>query len=383
LYPKIIAEDVFIGTVTKGVLKSNFSKIPPVPSVISPPNGYITNLTNIDFVWDTSAFSSYYHIQVSTSSTFNNITYEQNEIIGSNEIIPLNSGENYFWRIRSVNAFGHSNWSGTMSFTVQEFQRNLNITPLEIFVSNNTGSATFNVEANADWVLTDDADWLNKSLNEGSGNETIQVNYLHNSDSTTRIATLTWTSGDIIKNATVTQAGTKYYNISAVVNPVESGVIVGTGVYSENSDVSLVCTPNDGWNFEGWYDNYDDDFFINDTSFAINVTQNRSFVAQLTMDPTSIFNDDYNSPVKFDLQTNFPNPFNPTTNIRFSIPHAANVKIQIFDMLGEEVEVLTNQYFNSGTYLITFHSQNIPSGIYYYRIQSEGFCDTKKMILLK
>lgn len=88
-------------------------------------------------------------------------------------------------------------------------------------------------------------------------------------------------------------------------------------------------------------------------------------------------------PDKFNLSQNYPNPFNPTTNIEFSLPVSGNVKISVYDMLGKEVSVLANQFMQAGTYKSDFDANSLPSGTYFYRIETEGFTDTKKMMLIK
>ena len=88
-------------------------------------------------------------------------------------------------------------------------------------------------------------------------------------------------------------------------------------------------------------------------------------------------------PISFSLSNNFPNPFNPTTKISYSIPKRSSVSLKVFNLLGSEVVELVSGEKDAGTYDINFDASNLPSGIYFYRIQSGSFTDTKKMILLK
>lgn len=93
-------------------------------------------------------------------------------------------------------------------------------------------------------------------------------------------------------------------------------------------------------------------------------------------------------PEEFRLFQNFPNPFNPTTNIRFSLVEPGNVSIKIYDVLGGEVKTLVNEFINSGIHTLIWNGDdnfgnNVSSGIYLYRIESGVFTDAKKMILLK
>ncbi len=88
-------------------------------------------------------------------------------------------------------------------------------------------------------------------------------------------------------------------------------------------------------------------------------------------------------PKEFKLFQNYPNPFNPTTTIRYQLPKAAHVIVGIYDLQGRLVETLVNGEREPGSYLVTLHAENQPSGMYFYRIQAGQFSATKKLLLLK
>ncbi|MCH8035092.1 MAG: T9SS type A sorting domain-containing protein [Bacteroidetes bacterium] len=88
-------------------------------------------------------------------------------------------------------------------------------------------------------------------------------------------------------------------------------------------------------------------------------------------------------PLTFGLEQNYPNPFNPSTNIKYRISETGVVKLAIYNTLGEEVVVLVDGMVNSGFYEITFDASNLPSGAYFYRLQSNNLIQVKKMLLLK
>ncbi len=89
------------------------------------------------------------------------------------------------------------------------------------------------------------------------------------------------------------------------------------------------------------------------------------------------------SPVSFKLYSNYPNPFNPVTKIQFGIPFKSNVNISIFDILGRQIEILLDKELSAGKYSIDFDGSKYSSGIYFYRLVSEDYIETKKMILIK
>jgi len=88
-------------------------------------------------------------------------------------------------------------------------------------------------------------------------------------------------------------------------------------------------------------------------------------------------------PTKFELSQNYPNPFNPSTTIRFSLPKETQLKINIYNMLGELVETLTEGTYEAGYHKVTFNASNLPSGAYIYRIESNEFVQVRKMVLIK
>lgn len=86
---------------------------------------------------------------------------------------------------------------------------------------------------------------------------------------------------------------------------------------------------------------------------------------------------------KYMLGQNFPNPFNPTTNINFSIPVTGYVKLTIYNTLGQKIATLVNGIREAGTHNISFNGSNLESGIYFYKLESGNFVQVQKMILLK
>jgi len=88
-------------------------------------------------------------------------------------------------------------------------------------------------------------------------------------------------------------------------------------------------------------------------------------------------------PTEYLLSQNYPNPFNSTSVIKYSIPKLSQVSIKVFNVLGSEVETLLNEEKSVGTYELDWNAANLPSGVYFYRLQAGDFVQTRKMILLK
>jgi photosystem II stability/assembly factor-like uncharacterized protein len=98
---------------------------------------------------------------------------------------------------------------------------------------------------------------------------------------------------------------------------------------------------------------------------------------------TEVEKDENYFPTDFLLSQNFPNPFNPSTSFEYRIPEWSFVSIKIYDVLGKELRTLVDEEKSAGIYKINFDAEDLPSGVYFYRIQAGSFIDTKKMLLLR
>ena len=90
-----------------------------------------------------------------------------------------------------------------------------------------------------------------------------------------------------------------------------------------------------------------------------------------------------NTPYSYSLSQNFPNPFNPSTMIQYSIPDAQRVELKVYDLLGREVQTLVNTVQNPGSYNVMFNAQNLSSGVYFYKLTAGSYTEIKKMTLVK
>ncbi|MGB5892635.1 MAG: T9SS type A sorting domain-containing protein [Ignavibacteriaceae bacterium] len=112
-----------------------------------------------------------------------------------------------------------------------------------------------------------------------------------------------------------------------------------------------------------------------------------------TFEYSKIIEIDVDAPLEFELSQNYPNPFNLATTIKFSLPVTLNVKLSVFNILGEEVEILVNETREAGIYTINFSATGgsafggnactLPSGIYFYKIEARDFIKVKKKSLIR
>jgi hypothetical protein len=108
---------------------------------------------------------------------------------------------------------------------------------------------------------------------------------------------------------------------------------------------------------------------------------------QVDFNGTFAYSDEVNaevtSPAQFELAQNYPNPFNPATTIRFALSESGNIKLTVYNLVGEQVAVLVDGFKEKGVHTINFNASELNSGVYVYKIETNGFVQSRKMIFLK
>lgn len=117
-----------------------------------------------------------------------------------------------------------------------------------------------------------------------------------------------------------------------------------------------------------------------DYNTAFNTSANLDLIEQSV---TAVESNNVIIAKNYQLYQNYPNPFNPTTNIKFELPQSGNIKIVVYNVIGKEIATLVNDYRTAGVYNVTFDASKLSSGVYFYKILTNGFTATKKMVLMK
>lgn len=164
-----------------------------------------------------------------------------------------------------------------------------------------------------------------------------------------------------------------------------TGWVVGTSIYNR---AAIYNTTNGGtdWNSQisAYYtNNLKSIYFVNNyTGWAVGYG---GIILKTTNGgiPTGINKITSVTPKGFLLYQNYPNPFNPKTLIKFQISKFTYVSLKVYDVLGRELTILINEQLKPGTYEAEFDGSNYPSGVYYYKLQTAEYTETKRMVLIK
>jgi hypothetical protein len=116
------------------------------------------------------------------------------------------------------------------------------------------------------------------------------------------------------------------------------------------------------------------------------VIKDSVWYAEWTFKPdiaSGVTRDPFTTPANYALTQNYPNPFNPTTTIDFSIVKSGKVTLKVYNLLGQEVTTLVDNYLSTGAYHTKLDASKLASGVYVYRLQTDTFTATKKMVLMK
>jgi len=180
------------------------------------------------------------------------------------------------------------------------------------------------------------------------------------------------------------------------VDSIGNPIIAGSSIGMSNSDLStLKYNPNGN---QDWMIRYNGQFNGIDGARTLEVHHNYVYVLGKSQSSSQI--SDYviikynrlsglnpisnNIPLSFNLQQNFPNPFNPNTKIRFSVSKNSVIQLKIYDVLGRIKEILVNEKLIPSEYEVTFEAPNYSSGVYFYQLTSDGnIIDTKKLVIIK
>jgi len=307
-----------------------FAQIPPAPILVSPLNGATGIVTNPLLDWKCTEFANAYRIQVSKDiGFFTEIIYDSSNITITQFQIPSNGllgHTQYFWRVNATNTMDSS--TGPWSDTWGFFTIFPPTTPNLLSPPD---SSIVSLTPLLDWNDVDSATSYRLQVSEVSNFITTIIDK--------------W-------GGSMTQSDYQILNSDSLINNTQ----YYWRIRAKNSA---------GWGpWAGAWSFITSEVGINSIKGKI--------------------------PTDFYLYTNYPNPFNPSTKIKFDIPKSSYVKLIVYDVLGRELKTLINEKLNAGRYETHWDGSSYPSGVYFYRIaihsdklMTGDFVDVKKMLLVK
>jgi len=271
--------------------------------------------------WEGSPGAVSYRLQVALNTSFTPVVLDDSTITATYRQVPqLSASTAYYWRVAAKNSAGTGSFSQTSSF----------VTALgNTLASYSLTSLNFGVLH----VGTTQVDSLTVR-NTGSVVNLV-ISGIASTDSEFAVSP---------QSATIVPGGSQVFAVSA--HPTQSQPVSGYLLFTVNTAEGL-------------------------DSVAVQI----SGVTDVVPNP--------NLPTQFSLNQNYPNPFNPSTIITFALPTSSYVTLKIYDILGREIATIVNEQRSAGEYREKFAADNLPSGLYIYRLRAGGFSQTGKMMLLK
>ncbi len=235
-----------------------------------------------------------------------------------------------------------------------------------------------------------DAGTTYNNVTTGLPGRTITSVYVHPDSS--NVAVVTYSGFGAGKVYKTTDGAASWINISGNLpdSPVNDVLIyypgVSTSIYFAAMDIGVFVSSNYGTTWTEMTDGLPNtvamhlDYHQASNKLRIG-THGRSVWE--TSNPVGLINYSNEVPAGFSLQQNFPNPFNPVTTIKYDIIKDGLVKLAVYDILGRELKAIINQNQKAGIYTVQFDGTELTSGVYFYKLITEGFSETRKMIIVK
>jgi len=393
------------------------SFLPYAPVLTSPLN----NSTNISLTptldWNDVFGANSYKLQLSTDSNFSTFILNISNIIPSQYVIPptvLNYSSKYYWRINASNSNGQGQYSNVWNFSTAgvpltpTLTSPLNgaegvvITPI-LDWENTVGAISYKVQVATDSIffniIFDQSNLTTSQLTIPSPYLTYSSRYFWRVNATNSVGTGPWSS---------------VWNFLTISIPIPPAPVLFSPA---NNSLGVSVTPLLDWSTiliaEKYRVNIATDLNFNNIIYDIDTVYASEFRVPANVlgynvlyfwrvnasnssgtgswSSTWVFRTGFTNiqlfsfeiPKDYKLYENYPNPFNPSTKIRFDLPNSAFVKLKIYALTGRELNELINEYLQAGSYVKEFSSMDLPSGVYFYKLSTKDFTAVKRMVVIK
>lgn len=290
---------------------------PAAPTLASPSNGATNQPTTLNLSWNSSSGATTYRLQVSPNSNFSSTVYDNSTSSTSQSVGGLANGTTYYWRANAGNSFGTSGWSSVWSFTTSPM----------------TGVPDFAVSPSS----------LDFGTIPTKTTKTLSVTVSNPGSATLVVSGISSSSGFFsVSPTSLSVPANGSQNVDITFKPKNKNLVTATITFDHNA-------PN--------------------SPGAVSVSGRGGGTIRGQGTTTSSF------PEEVELVQNYPNPFNPSTEIEFFIPEDSRVKLSVYNMIGQEVDVLVDEILTSGYHGVSWNAvqsdgSGLPSGIYIYRLHT-------------
>jgi hypothetical protein len=375
----------------------NFTTIisaPSAPTSVSPMNNAMNQLTSLVLVWNKSIGAESYHGQVALDSLFTQITHEDTAIIDTGfALTGLNHSVTYYWRVSAKNSGGSSGWSDIRRFTTISdminidvtFSKGWNMVSIPSLVENYLKDSLFQTSITPAYSYS--SVYIVEDLMDNKKGYWLK----YESDQNVRFR------GSAI-NSIIIPLVEGWNLIGSISSPVavtsvttDSPDLVLSDFFVFSTSYFIIDTiyPGDGC----WVKASQDGNIILSASLSA-TSKNRVNIVSTSDFPPPPPSENEVIPVSFPreyaLENAYPNPFNPTTMLRYSLSTESRVKLTIHDVLGQVVATISDRIESAGYRSTEWNANSVASGIYFYRLEatsttdpSKNFMQVKKMLLLK
>jgi hypothetical protein len=386
---------------------------PMPPQLVLPDNNSLDQDVDLTFAWTSVNDIEEYEIQLAESIQFNEVVYEEvtydTAITVSDQ---LEKGREYFWRVKSLDNRDNSEWSEVWSFTTI-----MNVPDVISLQEPPHETIHVDVISEFSWIEMEGSDFyqLQLSINAEFSDlivdrDSISANSLIIKDSLAYGSVYWWRVRGI--NSGGEGEWSEPWSFTTTISPPDAISLL----IPANEAIEIALLPELSW--EEMEDVVFYQFQLSiDGSFAELIVYRDSLGTHSFRLPDSLeYNTEYwwrvrgknsdgigiwsepwsfrtisplasveqkDTPVFFELRQNYPNPFNPSTQISYSVPEQAHIRLAIYNMLGQRVVMLVNEEKSAGRYEVSFNASNLSSGIYLYRMQADGYSESRQMMLLK
>lgn len=344
---------------------------PPAPLLASPINGSTDQSIDPTLSWQPAGGATSYRVQVSAGPNFSSLAYDIGSIPSASQGIgPLPYATTYYWRVNATGSGGTSYWSDTWWFTTQAAPPQpcaccaTSMSALDQFtVTDAHGDAQrmFAVNGGRRMAMGFTDVGMPPAPRQGIFHARFQ-------------------SEKFVENI---QPGKGVTNIPIVVRSAAYPVRLSWRILAENK-ITYWLAPGNGPNkvtlagsgsttFNG-----EPNGLITISAQAVNPCQPGSRTLSEGVEGGTP-----EKPAAYGLVQNHPNPFNPSTEIRYDLPEDVHVTLKVYNVLGRELTTLVDRNESAGSKVVVFNAGGYPSGVYFYRLQAAGFVDVKKFILMR